>query len=525
MSSFSPDASLQPPVRPQPTTLALAAGLLALLWLGLLVFYTRSNGFPFYYHTDEPSKVAQVLAGERNFFHPQLLMLGAELTLRTGAFPRTEQGIALAGRWTSAAYAAAAVVLLALLAGRLGGSAAGAIAALLTGAHPLLYELAHYMKEDCAWLGGLAATLLAAAGLERRRTPGRAALLGAAAGLAASGKYIGVTALVAAAVFVACLPRDPERPGHRRRLLGFLLGGFAGSFALVNWLVLAHPIQAWTGLREELGRMRDLTDDQGLQFQGRYLQKAIKLTWPSPLLPALGFAGWTAWRTWGRGERRAVEWLCIAFALGFLAVLLVTPRIKERYLLPVVEISCVLAALGIARFGASLVPRLGRGAAAGFMALAALGAAGVWVPDLAACWRDFHSDARKELLTFLRERVPADALVAHDWRVALTRGRRAALGPAHRFPQPTVESTRFLADLGTLEDFQRWGVRYFVVTNEDYGNIFNAPDFKKNAALKARCQAFYGGLFSRGELIWQRPRGRLPYLHPDLSVYYLKDGG
>lgn len=487
-----------------------SAAVLILLWVGLLIFYTRANTFPYYYHTDEPSKVTQVLADKRNFFHPQLLLIGSGAALSVSGQPRTAQNCVVAGRWTSAAFAAGAVVLLTLLAARLAGWAAGAMAAVFTGLHPLFFELAHYMKEDCAWLFGLAATLLAAAWVERRRTGWPAAVLGAAAGVATSGKYIGVTALLASVAFVAFLPK-----GNRARLTLAVLGGFAVSFGLVNWLVIIHPAQAYTGLREELGRMRDIAEESSSLIQWRYLQKALKLTWPAPLLPAALTAGWVAWRA--RHERRAVERLNVCFALGFIALLLFTPRIKERYLLPVVGITGVLAAVGIARAGAALGPRWGRPA----MAMAALGAAAVQAPDLAACWRDFHADPRADLVAFLRGQISPDAIIAHDWRTALTHGRAAAPGSRYDFPQPTLEATRYLADLGTLEDFRRWGVRYFVVTGEDYGSVLKASATPSNAALKKRCEAFYGGLFARGKLLWQVPRGRISYVRPDLSVYEL----
>ena len=46
--------------------LALAAVALfaATLWLD-----TRENGFPFFYHPDEPDKVDQIITGKWNFHH------------------------------------------------------------------------------------------------------------------------------------------------------------------------------------------------------------------------------------------------------------------------------------------------------------------------------------------------------------------------------------------------------------------------------------------------------------------------
>src|SRR6202022_1683638 len=45
--------------------------LVALLAV-LLSAYTRHNAFPFYYHTDEPGKVNQIISGTRTYRHPLL---------------------------------------------------------------------------------------------------------------------------------------------------------------------------------------------------------------------------------------------------------------------------------------------------------------------------------------------------------------------------------------------------------------------------------------------------------------------
>ena len=151
----------------------------------------------------------------------------------------------------------------------------------------------------------------------------------------------------------------------------------------------------------------------------------------------------------------------------------------------------------------------------------ALVAVGWQLPGGAVCWQEFHGDSRRELIAFLRAQVPADAIIAHDRRVALTRGREAALSLDYELPQPTLQATRLLSDLGTLEEFVERGVHYFVVTGEDYAHIFNAPLTARNAETKARCEAFYGGLFQRGQLLWESQPGRLVYLHPGLRVYRL----
>ena len=488
-------------------------------WLLLTWFYTCGNGFPYYYHTDEPSKVAQVLNGERNFYHPQLLLAATEgllgLQVDQGA-ARTPQGCVAAGRLASALFGAGAAVLLGILAGWLRGPLGEIGALVLVGGNPLLFELAHYMKEDTAWEFGLAATLLAAAWLEQRRDWTAALVLGAAAGLATSGKYIGLTTSAAAAIFVWLLPRwvtsGPGDLPSRGRLLAPMLLGFVSMFALVNWLVLAHPVQAWAGLLFELRRLRDLSAGSDHVLQWKYVHKLIRFAWPMPLLPAIGFILRLSWMTARprntlSGGCNRTAWLGIVFWAGLFAMLLFTPRIKDRYLLPVLVLTAAGAALGIAD-GAAWV-RIRRGTKAGWAAgLAALllTAAPQW-PALAQYWREFHSDDHRDLAAFLRANIPDDALLAHDHHVVLAR--------------PSIAATRYLSDLGTLEDFQRWGVRYFIVSREDYGSVLTEPPSRRDPELKARCEALYGRLFTSGKLLWERPYGRVLYLHPGLRVYYL----
>ncbi len=66
----------------------------AALWL-----YTRHNSFPFYYHPDEPGKVAQIQKGTRNFHHPQLLLTATDLTKQLARRDLDCQAVVEMGRW------------------------------------------------------------------------------------------------------------------------------------------------------------------------------------------------------------------------------------------------------------------------------------------------------------------------------------------------------------------------------------------------------------------------------------------
>src|SRR5688572_11691748 len=160
---------------------------------GLLLF-SRYNDFPFYYHPDEPGKVGQVIKNKRNLHHPLLMLTTVDVARRVtlwGDAKKDSQKVVAVGRWTTAAFAALGAAALAVLACRIHGLVTGVAVGAICIANPLLYELAHYFKEDPYLAAGLAITCLA---LHRMMTAPDArgiALLGAATALAAAGKYVG----------------------------------------------------------------------------------------------------------------------------------------------------------------------------------------------------------------------------------------------------------------------------------------------------------------------------------------------
>ena len=101
---------------PRRATLLIAL-LCAASFAAALALYTRANTIPYYFHSDEPSKVTQVM-GERglNFKHPLLLMNGTRL----GAWlvdAEDRQEAVMVGRTLSALFGALSAALLVALAG------------------------------------------------------------------------------------------------------------------------------------------------------------------------------------------------------------------------------------------------------------------------------------------------------------------------------------------------------------------------------------------------------------------------
>jgi hypothetical protein len=204
-----------------------------------LFLYARNNAFPYYYHPDEAGKVEQILANERNFNHPLLLLTVTDLVSEFTGMDRSRQETAIVGRCVAACFGAIAVAALALLAmhyqGLRGGICVGVIGAL---SYRML-QYAHFMKEDTALVMGLALFFLALARFWDRRTTWNLILLAAASAVAASGKYVGfITVLIAVpAVLLAARPGGSDA---RKRAMKIFFRAFAVTFAIINYYMILN---------------------------------------------------------------------------------------------------------------------------------------------------------------------------------------------------------------------------------------------------------------------------------------------
>ena len=204
--------------------------------------YTRANTFPSYYHPDEEGKAKQAMRGRRNFNHPQLLVEVTQLAVGVCNANSDLQAATEVGRWASAGFAAAAVVVLGLVGFRVAGLVGFLLAATAVALSPSLLLYAHYLKEDTALVFGLTLVVLAGRWLADAAPPHatRAVVaLGVACGVAASAKYIGVVALGFAL---------PLLWAWRRRLPPAAWKGFAVAFVvtvlLINLRAIGH-IGTW----------------------------------------------------------------------------------------------------------------------------------------------------------------------------------------------------------------------------------------------------------------------------------------
>ncbi len=481
---------------------AVVAALFALAAFGL---FTRHHRFPFYYHTDEPGKVRQVLTGERNFHHPLLLLRTTELFMRVAQTPRAVQPTVEAGRTISAWFAALAVGALVLMAWQLGGAFAGVLSGALLVTHSVLFELAHYMKEDCALLFGACATFYAMSLYARRPSRGLAAFTGAAAGLAVSGKYLGL-AMAGAALLQVVLTRRAGRVNWQHLLI--FLAAAPLVFAAINWEIIAHPGGALGGLDNEFIRLEKRADETRGHFQIKYLNYFGTVI-SVPVL--IGIGVWICRRWRNRRNEPPFTWILLAFPFVFTFALGAIPATKERYLLPALTLFCVLGATGLAELR-NLPWRRGKIAA---ILLASFGVAWHFY-KLAPLCRQFAVDDRREMIAWIREQLPPDALIAEDGRTKLREARLAG-DPAFAFPQKVLSSKRYAADLGSLDELRERGVRYLALCEQDFHSAQRRTKTPDPAAI-AR-ERFYRELFAKQKPLWERSANHLWYLHPGLRIY------
>lgn len=513
--------------------------LVATLWL-----HTRNNDFPYYYHTDEPGKVEQIL-GQRplNFHHP-FLMLGAARIAAAGA--QSEQAVVQIGRWVSAAFTAAAIVGFSLMAYAWRGWIMGIAVGFTLMLHHQLFELSHYLKEDTALLFGVATTFLALHLFHR--WPGRrtAALVGLGCGLAISGKYAGIIVLFAALPVV--LARRPARFGPEEEDLlldasrryprgrcpssvlaniGCLLLAMVATVALINLPLLF----SWKTAQESLARETQLVvEGQGLtqsvphtKYWNVFLANTTPVMWVL-ILAAL----WGAWSR--RRHLRLVEWITIGFPFFMAIVLSFSPKDNDRYFLPATALFTVLAAVGAGEIREFLPARFRRHAYATEIVaglLLALAQLPSWTEDrggLLRYWSAFVQDDTAEVTEWLRQNVPRDAIVIKDEKVRLPDVlRNSPNSPPLPFKLLSKDYAADFAPHGTVEELLAQKISYVVITDSTFGK-FERSDLKpkgKEAADYERRKQFYAELRRDTVPLIDRRRGTVIYLHPGLEVYHI----
>jgi hypothetical protein len=488
------------------------------LWLN-----TRHNDFPYTYHPDERGKVLQITERTRNFHHPLLLLSATDWAMRLGGVKRTPQSVVVAGRWVSAAFAAGSVTALAMIAwlsyGALAGWAAGVVLALQVD----LFKTAHYMKEDPALMFGLALALLAAHLWSR--APTRRALLffGFACGIAAAGKYLGIVALFFAAPLVLLRSGEDDLKEWKARLklfavafgLTFLLGNtpFPVSEISSPFRSINHEMSGVTGGHRGLSRQAP---------HAIYFEKLRRSTPPVLICFAAAYA--VALLVTAR-RRDFVEWLNFLFPVAFVAMLSCSPKIADRYLIPVNVTLAFVAVLGIAEISRTIGAPDARLRHA--LALLALAAGAGWLvfaelPPFREAFAEYATDDHAVLAAWVSANLPREAVIAEDHRVNLSASKSDGVSIDARVPQTVLDSD-FAADLGSLDELRMKGVTHVAVCRDSYDRFLEkgVKPGKEEKADYDRRKLFYTQLFAQGKLLREWPSGKIAYLHPGMKLYGL----
>ncbi|HEY5752056.1 MAG TPA: glycosyltransferase family 39 protein [Chthoniobacterales bacterium] len=459
--------------------------VLAATFGSCLAGYLWRNDFPFFYHPDEESKMLQIVQHYRNFWHPLLLVNGTEVWVALSGTSGNDQGVTHAGRVLSAWCAAVAVTAAAGLAWRRHGLMTAVIVALFLGTFPMLFEIAHFMKEDTVLLMGLALGALALDLFMEKPNKRRAFLLAASVAIAFSAKYLG-------AIF---LPVALAAAIWRRQFLVFFGSVLALTLA-INWQWLVHFPEVLAGLHRE-------TDGVGWGSGGKAYGVYWKLFELQVGLPVAIIA--CAGLGIAAARRLKFDIGVALFGIALFAGLSLATKTSDRYLLPVVAVTFYFLAMALTHI-------------AGRWAI--LLAVALWMPQsrvLATYVVEFQRDSRAELVAWMDKNLPPDAKVATSlW----TRLPGRTVGQFKGEPQPL----EFVADRGSVANLKAEGFRYVVIADPEANRFLDQATLGGGPAGNfARRREFYQTL-TRGKLLWKSAPGWMYVLNPGLQLYELPDG-
>ena len=516
---------------PTPARRALAAAALLALFAAAFALFSRNNDYPFFYHPDEYGKAKQIVDGTKsfNFNHP-LLLLNAAKPLKSlfgknaaDTKPVILQKATQAGRTASALFAALTVVAL-VVAGYMLSGLAGAIGvASATLFQPLLFEHAHIFKEDTALTMGLALSVLAAAVFWKEPASGRRAIfLGIAVALAASGKYIGLTALAIALPVILFAPGE-----NRARRLGIFAAAFAAAFVLCNAQVFTH-LGLW---RESFAREAgySLNGQHGLiaQDSTTYYRQLFSAAISTV---AVIFLALNALNLATTARRRSLaDWLIFLFPFAFTAMLMASPRISDRYFLPAAVLFNFNALVGVGVSAEWFTRAFGKYRCAGqcaFVAIALIVGWGGQFGKFRATVAQFKTDDRRELETWMNVTLPAGGKVVQDDAIHLPDPDDHKQEGIVRAFQHTVTTRDFVADFGTLAELRAQGIRY-VVTSPKKSLRYTSGAMMPGDAVKEefeRRKTFYTTLPREAKLLKRWDIAEIDTLHPGIELYDIGAG-
>jgi hypothetical protein len=491
-----------------------------------LVLFTRNNDFPWdYYHPDEPGKVEQLEGSARwNFHHPVMLLQTARWIRPFMGATGDEQALVIVGRTASALLGAVGVFGAAMTGYAVFGFAGLLICGVAIALCPPLLIHAHYFKEDASLIGGIMLAMLGAVLTLKAESPRTqrlsAILLGIGCAAAASGKLVGVFAIVPAWVALR-LSVPLEHPTRRQRRRTALLAALAGV-VVINYQALLSLPNAIGGLLEEVGHGVGGHNNLRMSLINSFaMDVSLRETLPHvyPLLAASGLILLVVHR---RITRTAV--VIGSFLLTFVVVLALNQIPIPRYGLPITVLAWFCAAVALS----GVVVSLRRVPLAAPIATAACVAGLIWLqwPRCQAMNAKFADDPRQQMYVYVATKTPANARIASEAFTSLH-----GSGDPWRFPDAPrrtqdVTYTMSAATIGSFDRLVEQGFDYVAVCDMNFERFLDPHVRCSDPGFLEQRRAFYRDLFTRGELVWSNTpvRPTNAYVDQDLRLYRIRPG-
>jgi hypothetical protein len=337
-----------------------------------------AQGLPYVYNLDEsdhfvPHAVAMFGHGLNPHYFANPPALTYLLHLVFGVWFGGAGGVARAhaqhpedlyvlARVITAALGTAAVWLLYLLGSRLFGRGVGLLAAAIEAVAFLPVFYGHLALNDVPALAPLTLSLFGAAGVLRRGRALDYLIAGVGLGLACATKYTaGIVLLpLLAAIASRYLQREGEPPGGGPSApagIAIAAGGALAAFVLANPYSLLDYHAFHRGLVHQSTLSGEAQGKLGAPRGGGLPYYLWSLTWGLGWVPALAALG-GALSVW-RSERR-LGWLLVPAPIVFLLFMGLQGRYFGRWLLPILPILCLLAAVFALQLAELLAARLRR---------------------------------------------------------------------------------------------------------------------------------------------------------------------
>jgi 4-amino-4-deoxy-L-arabinose transferase-like glycosyltransferase len=522
----------------------LAAGLALRLW-GI------RSGLPYAYNADEadhfvPRAVAMFAHGlnPHYFANPPAFTYllhylfaiaygGGHGVLHT--FALHPDRVYTLARVCAAVLGALAVWLTYIAGARLIGRAGGLIAAAIEAVAFLPTYYAHLALNDVPTLAPLALSLVGAAGVLRKGRARDCALAGVGLGLASASKYTGGIVLCPLAAAIAARYLYGGEGAARRALRDIAL---AAALALVAFLI-ANPYAVLdyssfhSGVIHQTTLSSEAQGKLGAPVHGGLIYYLWSLTWGLGWVPALAALGGalTVWRREG-----ALGWLLVPAPLLFLAFMGLQGRYFGRWLMPIIPILCLLAALftlqaaaWLAALARALRPRarLLRAPSLASAAIAAVLCSALLAQGLA---HSVHAgivlsraDTRNLTRAWMLAHVPAGAAIVaepvspDEWAREVQPGRSTSANPYRWVKYPSLESRitpsgaidPASVTLVSIEDYVRTLSPALLGYYTEHGYCYVLSGSTQSGRAFARPRAvplaiaYYGALRAQGEVVFE----------------------